>query len=57
MLFRSLMKYGMFLADNGSDWFITGTPDNRWSDDELHAIKRVKGRDLECIDTGELRYE
>ena len=57
VILTALKKYGLFLADNGSDWFITGTPDNRWSDDELHAIKRVKGRDLECIDTGELRYE
>ena len=57
VILTALKKYGMLLADNGSDWFITGTPDNRWSDDELHAIKRVKGHDLECVDTGELRYE
>ncbi len=54
VILTCLKKYGMLLADNGSDWFITGCPDNRWNDDELHALKRVKGRDLECVDTGEL---
>ena len=57
VILTCLKKYGMFLADNGSDWFVTGTPDNRWIDDELHTLKRIKGHDLECVDTGELRYE
>jgi hypothetical protein len=57
VILKALKKYGMYLADNGSDWFITGSPDNRWIDEELHTLKRVKGRDLECVDTGELRYE
>ena len=57
VILTALKKYGMFLADNGSDWFITGEPDNRWNDDELHAIKKIKGRDLECIETGPLRTE
>lgn len=57
VILTALKKYGMFLADNGSDWFITGEPDNRWNDDELHAIKRIKGRDLECVETGPLRTE
>lgn len=56
VILTCLKKYGMFLADNGSDWFVTGTPDNRWIDDELHTLKRVKGRDLECVETGELRF-
>ncbi len=57
VILTALKKYGMLLADNGSDWFITGTPDNRWIDDELHTLKRIKGRDMECVDTGELRFE
>lgn len=57
VILTALKKYGMFLADNGSDWFVTGTPDNRWIDDELHTLKRIKGRDLECLDTGELKSE
>ncbi len=57
VILTALKKYGMFLADNGSDWFITGEPDNRWNDDDLHAIKKIKGRDLECLETGPLRTE
>ncbi len=57
VILTALKKYGMFLADNGSDWFVTGAPDNRWNDDELHTLKRVKGRDLECVETGPLRTE
>jgi hypothetical protein len=55
VILTALKKYGMLLADNGSDWFITGASDNRWDDDELHTLKRVKGRDQECVDTGKLR--
>ena len=57
VILTALQKYGMLLADNGSDWFVTGTPDNRWNDDELQTLKRIKGRDLECVDTGELKHE
>ncbi len=51
VILRALQTYGMILADNGSDWFISGVPDKRWSDDELHAIKQVKGKDLEVVQT------
>lgn len=45
----ALKRYGMILADNGSDWFITGAPSSRWNDDALNAIKRVRGADLEVV--------
>lgn len=51
----ALKRYGMLLADNGGDWFISGAPDPRWSDDELATLKRVKGRDLECVLTGPVK--
>lgn len=54
VILTALKKYGMLLADNGSDWFISGSPDPRWDDEELNTIKRVKGRDLECVLTGPL---
>lgn len=54
VILRALKKYGMLLADNGGDWFITGVPDARWDDDELGTLKRVKGRDLEVVETGEI---
>ena len=49
IILTGLKKYGMILADNGSDWYITGTPDARWNDDELHALARVKGKDFEVL--------
>jgi hypothetical protein len=54
VILTALKKYGMYVADNGGDWFITGAPDKRWNDDELNLLKRVKGRDLEAVDTGSL---
>jgi hypothetical protein len=52
VILKALQKYGMFLADNGGDWFISGAPDPRWDDDAVHAIKKVKGRDLEVVQMG-----
>jgi hypothetical protein len=49
VILTALKKYGMFVADNGSDWFLSGAPDLRWNDDDLNALKRVKGRDFEVI--------
>ena len=44
----------MLLADNGSDWFISGAPNPKWQDGALATIKRIKGRNLECVVTGPL---
>jgi len=52
VILTALKKYGMILADNGGDWFITGAPDRRWDNDELASLKRVKGSDLEAVRTG-----
>lgn len=45
----ALKKYGMILADNGSDWFISGAPDPRWNDENLHTLKQIQGCDLEVV--------
>ena len=50
----ALKTYGLILADNGSDWFITGAPDDRWNDDILHQLTRVKGKDLEVVKLGDV---
>lgn len=50
IILRCLKKYGMFLADNGSSWFISGEPDERWNNDTLHQLSRVKGADFEAVD-------
>jgi hypothetical protein len=53
----ALQTYGMLLADNGSDWYISGAPDARWSDDDLRALARITGRDLEVVRMGPLTTE
>lgn len=52
VILEGLKRYGMLLADNGGDWFVSGAPDPRWNDDELSTLKRVKVRDFEAVDTG-----
>jgi len=48
----ALKSYGMFVADNGSDWYLSGAPDPRWSDDHLHDLGRIPGSAFEVVDTG-----
>ena len=45
----ALKRYGMIVADNGGNWFISGAPDPRWDNDDLHALKRLKGSDFEVV--------
>lgn len=52
----ALKRYGMILADNGSDWYVSGAPDQRWSNDDLHSLGRVKGADFEVVDTSSLPH-
>jgi len=42
----------MFLADNGSNWYISGAPDSRWSDDDLNEIKTLEGDNFEVVQMG-----
>jgi hypothetical protein len=49
IVLEALKRYGMIVADNGSDWFISGAPDPRWSNDQLRTLKRVKGSDFEVL--------
>ncbi len=49
VILTALKRYGMFLADNGSNWFLSGVPDPRWDDDDLHKLNRVKGSDFEAV--------
>jgi len=52
---ETLKRYGMILADNGSPWYISGAPDPRWSNDDLHSLGSVHGSDFEVVDTSGLR--
>ena len=52
---EALKRYGMIVADNGSSWYVSGVPDPRWSNDDLHTLGRVHGSDFEVVDTSSLR--
>jgi hypothetical protein len=54
VILRAFKEYGIILADNGSNWYITGAPDSRWSDDDLHDLSYVKGSDFEAVDVSSL---
>jgi hypothetical protein len=45
----AMKEYGLIVADNGSNWYISGTSDPRWDDEELDALKAIPGRDFEVV--------
>lgn len=49
VILRALKKYGMIVADNGSDWYVSGTADARWNDGEMNTLKRLRGSDFEVV--------
>lgn len=51
VILRALKRYGMIVADDGGPWYISGAPDPRWDDDELHAISAIQGSDFEVVNT------
>ncbi|HEX8922135.1 MAG TPA: hypothetical protein VF766_11715 [Pyrinomonadaceae bacterium] len=52
VILRALKRYGMILADNGSNWYVSGAPDPRWNDEELNTLKGIKGSDFEIVRMG-----
>lgn len=52
VILRALKRYGMIVADNGSNWYVSGAPDARWSDSSLATLSQIKGADFEVVDTG-----
>jgi hypothetical protein len=54
VILLALQRYGMFLADNGSNWYISGAPDPRWNNDNLQQFRNIIGNNLEFVDTSSL---
>jgi len=52
----ALKRYGMIVADNGSNWYISGATDRRWNDDDLNQLKTVPGSAFEAVQTGTIRH-
>ncbi len=53
----AMKKYGLILADNGSNWYFGGVPDERWNNDLLHEIDRVTGANFEAVDESSLMVD
>jgi hypothetical protein len=54
IVLKALKRYGMILADNGSSWYVSGAPDPRWSNTQLHTLDRIPGSAFEVVDTARL---
>jgi hypothetical protein len=52
---RAMREYGLIVADNGSNWYVSGAPNSAWDNDDLHALSQLRGRDFEVVDTSRLR--
>jgi hypothetical protein len=49
VILTAMKKYGMILADNGSNFFFQGAPDTRWDDNDLNNLKTIPGSDFEVV--------
>lgn len=54
VILTALKRYGMMVADNGSNWYISGAPDDRWNNDDLANLASIPGSDFEVVDTSSL---
>jgi hypothetical protein len=56
IVLQALKTYGMIVADNGSNWYISGAPSPKWSNDDLHSLGQITGADFEVVDTSSLPH-
>lgn len=54
VILEAMRRYGLIVADNGSNWFISGATDPRWNDKDLDQLKTVPGSAFEAVYTGEI---
>ncbi len=52
VILTALKQYGMIMADNGSSMYISGAPDDRWSNDDLHNLTGLSASDFEVVALG-----
>ncbi len=55
VILRAMQRYGIILADNGSAWYLSGAPDERWNNNVLRELRTVRGRDFEAVDVSSLQ--
>jgi hypothetical protein len=57
VIVEALRTHGMFVADNGSDWFISGETNRAWDDDDLEQLKSVPASAFEVVRPGEIHRD
>ena len=57
VILNAMKTYGIILADNGSNWYVSGAPDPRWDNDMLHLLDDLTGNDFEAVDTSALMVD
>lgn len=57
VILRALKRYGMLNADNGSAWFLSGVPDERWDNDMLQRLRQIPGSAFEAVDAASLMID
>jgi hypothetical protein len=55
VLLQAMKTYGLILADNGSDMYVSGAPDPGWNDDDLQLLKGLTAADFEVVDASSLQ--
>jgi hypothetical protein len=51
VILQAMKTYGIILADNGSNWYVSGAPDERWDNDMLHLLDGLTGNNFEAVNT------
>jgi len=54
VILTAMKRYGLIVADNGSDWYFTGSADNGWSNAMLDELKSVPAGAFEAVDESSL---
>ena len=52
VVLQAMKTYGMIVADNGSNWFVSGAPSKYWDDTALNTLKTVPGSAFEVVAMG-----
>lgn len=50
VILTALKKYGMIMADNGSAMYLSGAPDSRWNNNDLHTLSQVPASEFEVVE-------
>lgn len=57
VILTAMKNYGLIVADNGSNMFVTGAPDDRWNNDDLATLKHVPASAFEVVQSGTVYTE